>query len=163
MIYIPDQKIFEVQEFFSPQIIANHSDKYGNVNKSIWRLMDSRVLWTAVQLRNEFGTMIINDYLWNGSNFNRGYRDPISLIDNNHFIQTGEIIAEWSSFTSQHCFGRALDSKFKKVLVDEVRKYIIDNDGKDIFKYITAIEKEVSWLHFDTRNYKIKNERFFIF
>jgi len=161
--YIPSPKIFKPQEIFPPHIIDKYTNKSGDIYQAIWRLMDSRTLWTAVKLRELFGTMIINDYLWGGHNLNRGFRDPITLIDKNHFIQTGEIIAEWSSFTSQHCFGRALDSSFKKVLAENVRVYIIQNKGRDEFKYITAIEKEVSWLHFDVRNFKNGHERFFIF
>lgn len=163
MFFIPDPKIFTPEEIFPPHIIAAHTDKNGNIGKHIWRLMNSRILWTAVQLRGLFGTMIINDYPWGGKNSNRGYRDPISLIDVNHFMKTGDIRAQWSSFTSQHCFGNGIDSTFKKILAHEVRKYIIDHSTKDEFKYITAMEKEVTWLHFDGRNFTNGNDKIFIF
>lgn len=161
--YIPDPKIFRPEEIFPIHIIQQYTDKNGNLNVSIWRLMDARTLWTAVRLRKLFGTMIINNYLWGGQNHNRGYRDPISLIDYGHFKQTGEIIAQWSSFTSQHCYGRALDSSFKNILAQDVRKYIIQHSNMDAFKFITAIEKEVSWFHFDTRNFQSGSDRFFLF
>lgn len=163
MFYIPPVKMFRPEEFFSPHIIQRYTDGNGNIQPWIWGLMDSRVTWTSVQLRKQFGTMIMNDYLWGGDNENRGFRDPISLIDLEEYKETGVISASWSSFTSQHCFGRAGDSKFKKILAEEVRHYIIQNSGKEDFKYITAIEKEVSWFHFDVRNFKIAQQRFFIF
>lgn len=163
MIYIPPVKLFKPQEIFPPHIIDKYTDRNGNIDKQIWRLMDSRALWTIVQLRNLFGPMTMNDYLWGGNNKNRGFRDPISLIDLDKYNETGVISASWSSFTSQHCFGRAGDSKFKKILAEEVRQYIIQNSGKEEFKFITAIEKEVSWFHFDIRNFKLQDQRFFIF
>lgn len=161
--YIPDPKIFRPQEIFPPWIIKKYTDDNDQLRPTIWRLMDSRVLWTAIQLRKLFGPMIINDYAWGGKNKNRGYRDPIALIDQMHFSKTGIIRASWSSFTSQHCHGRALDGTFKNNLAEEVRKYIIRHEDRDEFKYITAIEKEVSWFHFDSRNYKNGDQRFFLF
>lgn len=163
MFYIPPEKYFKVQEFFPPHIVQKHTDAHGNILDKIWRLMDSRILWTSTQLRKQFGPMIINDYLWGGNNKNRGFRDPISLIDQDHYMKTGDIIASWSSFTSQHCLGNGVDSSFKNHLAEDVRSYIIANKGKDSFKYITAIEKEVSWLHSDCRNFKHGDDRFFIF
>lgn len=163
MIYIPPVKYFKPQEFFPPHIVKMHTGKSGVIDDTIWRLIDSRMPWTAVQLRLQFGPMIINDYLWGGKNKNRGYRDPLSLIDQDHYVKTGAIIASWSSFTSQHCLGNALDSSFKNHLAQDVRSYIIANKGKESFKYITAIEKEVSWLHIDSRNFMHGDDRFFIF
>ena len=125
--------------------------------------MDSRVTWTAVQLRKLFGTMICNDYLWGGKNTNRGFRNMIELIDWEYYKQTGEIITFFSSITSQHCYGRGLDSTFKKILVKDVRDYIIKHNDKEEFKYITALEKDVPWLHFDVRNFQMLDKRFFIF
>jgi len=163
MFYIPPKKYFKPQEFFPPHIVQAHTGPGGAILPHIWRLMDSRIVWTAVELRKQFGTMIINDYLWGGKNKNRGYRDPISLIDQDHYMATGEIIASWSSFTSQHCLGNGVDSSFKNHLAEDVRSYIIANSESESFKYITAIEKEVEWLHIDSRNFKNGDERFFIF
>ena len=160
--YIPDPKIFQVEEFFSPTTIHKQLND-GKPLSLLWRLMDSRVTWTAVQLRNLFGTMICNDYLWGGKNINRGYRNVIEIIDWEHYKQTGEIITFFSSLTSQHCHGRGLDSTFKKILAHDVRDYIIKNNRRSEFKFITAIEKEVPWFHFDVRNFKMQDERFFIF
>jgi len=161
--YIPNPNIFRPEEIFPPWIVDQYRDKNKNINKTIWRLTDSRLLWTAVQLRGLFGKMTVNNYLWGGSNDERGYRDPIRLIDIKHFKQTGVIRASWSSFTSQHCFGRALDSTFKNYLVKDIIKYIMTNNERNEFKYIMAIEKETRWFHFDIRNFKIANQRFFIF
>jgi|GEM_PF-477956 len=161
--FIPDQRIFKPQEIFPPHIIKQHLREGDWIDPQIWRLMDSRVLWTAEQLRKLFGPMIVNDYMWGGVFDDRGYRDPMTLIDHAYYKESGEIRASWSSFTSQHCSGRALDSSFKNILAVDVRSYIISNQNKEEFKYITAIEKEVSWFHFDVRNFKAGDARFFLF
>ena len=161
MFYIP--KHFPPQEFFPKKLIEQYSTPKG-VKDLIWTLMDSRLLWTADQLRIEFGSMVINDYLYGGKNQYRGYRPAIELIDTKKFKETGEIIPLFSSFTSQHCNGRALDGSFKNILAQDVVKYIIKHPTKDIFKFITGIEKEVNWLHVDTRNFIPTTEnRFYLF
>ena len=153
-MYTP--KYFSIEEIFPKNLV-----KQGN-HKQLWRLMDDRILWTADQLRKLFGTIIINDYMWGGKNQYRGFRDFQALIDLDYLSEHLDIIPKWSSFTSQHCFGRALDCKFKNELVQDVRSFIIKNEDREEFKYITAIEKEVSWLHIDVRNYAGMH-RFFIF
>ncbi|MGD9156793.1 MAG: hypothetical protein PVG39_00165 [Desulfobacteraceae bacterium] len=149
MYYKP--KHFVVEEIFPPGIIAEHNS-IGKLDQ-IWRLMDWRVLWTQDQLRERYGSMICNDYLWGGSNQYRVYRPAIGLIDWDYFRRFREVKAKWSSFTSQHCFGRASDSKFKKVTTEEVRQDIKRNPDHEAFRYITAVEDKVSWLHFDTRSW----------
>lgn len=160
MYYVP--KHFHPKEIFSSQVIHYHSIN-NNVLNSIWRLMDSRVLWTADQLRDIFGPMIVNDYMFGGNNEQRGFRDPLELLDKNHYNNTNQYKPLFSSFTSQHCFGRALDTKIVNYLSETVRQYIIRNKKKEQFKHITAIEKNVSWLHFDTRSYKKEQKGFLIF
>jgi len=157
MYYKP--KYFEPEEIFSKQVIKEHSIG----SNSIWRLMDSRVLWTADKLRELFGTIIVNDYLFGGKNQHRGFRNPLELIDLEHLKLIQAFKPTFSSFTSQHCFGRALDLTLKKLFAEDARQYIIKNKKKEVFKYITAIEEKVSWLHFDTRNYKKDEKGFLIF
>lgn len=160
MYFVP--KYFNPYEIFSKKVIKKHSIG-GVILNSIWRLMDSKTLWTADKLREEFGSIIINDYSFKGNNQQRGFRDPMELIDLEHYKKTLQFKTYFSSFTSQHCFGRALDMSTKKVLVKDARTYIIKNKKKEVFKYITAIEKKVSWLHFDTRNFKKEQKGFLLF
>jgi len=149
MYYQP--KHFAAEEIFPPETIAEH--KSSGKFDQIWRLMDGRVLWTQDQFRERFGTMVCNDYMWGGSNRYRVYRPIIALVDWDHYRRFREIRVAWSSFTSQHCHGRGSDSKFKKVTAEEVRQDIKKNPDHEAFKYITAVEDKVSWLHFDTRSW----------
>jgi hypothetical protein len=98
-------------------------------------LIDERVLMTLDQLRDAFGTCIVNDWSWGGPYSESGLRNPECDV---------------YSATSQHTFGRAMDCKFDHVYAEDVRKHVIAH--KDTFPYIRFIEDEVDWFHFDVRN-----------
>lgn len=127
-------KYFELYEMLPYSFYAQrHSD-----GDRLWQwLFDWRMPWTADRLRELYGPATINDYYWGGRNHYSGWR-PWDC-------KTG---AEWS----QHKFGRAGDQKFKYVTAEEVRE-AIKNEDRSEFQYITCIEEDTSWLHFDCRNF----------
>lgn len=154
-------KYFKAEEFFSPSVIEEEKKK-GSIGM-IWRLIDSRIIWTADKIREHFcgigkqgntDVMIMNDYLWGGKNKYRGYRSiEIDIIKNkNNF-----------SSTSQHCFGRGIDYKFRHTTVDEVRNDILNNPNAERYQYITAVELEVSWNHNDVRSWNKAQNGIFAF
>lgn len=100
-----------------------------------WILLDDRVLKTLDTLREVFGPTYMNNWYWGGNNQYKGLRPFDS-----------EIGAKYS----QHLFGRAADPTFKNVTVEFVRNYVFKNQDK--FPYITAIEMNIPWFHFDVRN-----------
>ena len=105
----------------------------------LWLMFDDRALWTADQLWELYGpTVIANDWYWGGNNRYRGWRPWNCKV---------------GADLSQHKFGRALDQKFKYATAEEVRQDIKKDPWKDEFQYIKSIEDNVSWLHFDTRNW----------
>lgn len=152
--YIPEH--FVPEELFPRKTISDHTNN-GIIAGSVWRLIDSRIAWTADQLRERFGVMVANDYKFGGDSQYRGYRPPVELIDQKQFKNTGQIVPTFSSFTSQHCFGRALDLIPKKVTAQEIREDIRKNPLRYEYQFITAVEKDVSWFHFDVRNYGTEN------
>ena len=160
MYYKP--KYFEPEEIFSKLVVENHTvrNKSGErsyIDNSIWRLMDERILKTLDLLRMDYGPVIVNDYKWGGQNQYRGYRPAIELIAHSESMIDGKFIPKFSSFTSQHCHGRAIDCKFKYHEAEYIR-YQIKNDQSFItFSHITAVEKDVSWLHFDVRPWNKTN------
>lgn len=129
MSYIP--KHFVIEEITSPDICDP-------LNPNQWFLFDNRILWTADQLRKRYGKLICNTWSWNGMHTFRGFRPWACQV---------------GSRNSQHKLGRALDLIPIEVDVDEIRNEIIANPNREEFKYITAIESDVSWLHIDCRNY----------
>lgn len=150
-MYIPIY--FSLEEIFSEEFLYLNGK-----HENLWRLMDERLLWTADQLRELYGATVINDYKWRGWNQLRGYRGVVDLLDKRHVILTGQIRAITSTFTSQHCFGRALDLTFKKHRAADVRMEIIKDLDRPAFKYITAVEMDVDWLHIDVRNWDRKEK-----
>lgn len=103
-------------------------------DSKLWLLFDDRALKTLDMLRKEFGPVTINNWKVGGLLSQRGFRT-----------------ANVGAVFSQHRFGRAFDCNFKNVSVEEVRQQCKLNQKK-CFKYITAIEDDVSWFHFDVRN-----------
>jgi len=114
---------------------------YEGRREKAWRLFDPRILWTADRLRELYGPVYVNNWFWGGPNQWGGWR-PGNCPKGAKF--------------SQHKFGRALDLKFKNTTAEEVRADIRANNDRPApgaFRHITCIEKGVSWLHIDCRNY----------
>ena len=125
-MYIP--KHFEPQELVPPAIFDARGDKS-------LELIDDRVLITLDKLRNLFGPCTINNWPWGGLLTQSGLR-------------TSD--AKEYSPTSQHTFGRAMDCKFENTTAAQIRKYLISH--LQARPYITFIEDDVNWFHFDVRN-----------
>ena len=123
-------KYFRIEELVPVAIAKNYKEK-------AWMFLDEDALITLDQLREKFGKIKVNDYLFGGKNQFRGLRPQNCKI---------------GAKLSQHRFGRAFDCIFLDANIDDVRAYITANE--DEFPYINAIEMGVSWLHFDTRNIK---------
>jgi hypothetical protein len=129
MSYIP--KHFKIEELVSPDICDPS-------NPNQWFLFDERILITADRLRERYGVMYCNTWMWGGQHTFRGFRTWATKV---------------GSANSQHKLGRALDLIPMCVDVDKVRNDIIANPTREEFEYIMAIELGVPWLHIDCRNY----------
>lgn len=125
-MYLP--RHFQAYELVPPAIFASRKDKS-------FELIDERVLITLDTLRDTFGPCTVNDWHWHGS-----------------FEQSGLRTSDAPKYspTSQHTFGRAMDCKFKEHLAADVRHQVIQN--RLLFPYITFMEDDIDWFHFDVRN-----------
>ena len=112
-------------------------------NGFAWTFFDERALKTIDHLRELFGTIFINT--WNlpkniikiyGYHQFRGYRSQYCKIG-----------AEFSA----HKFWKAFDCIFVEAKAFEIRNYIFEHPEE--FPYITAVEIEISWLHFAVINW----------
>lgn len=105
-----------------------------------YRLFDSRLLRLIDYMRQEYGPMTINDWVYGGERTESGLRVP-GMEDYKPF--------------SQHTFGRAIDSILSEVSAAEVREDF-SNGYHDCFlveeNIQVTFETNVSWLHVDTRN-----------
>jgi len=125
-MYIPEY--FIAEELVPPRV-------YNYKKELSWELIDDRVLITLDQLRDEYGSITVNNWKWGGDREWSGLRTPDS---------------PWYRPYSQHTFGRASDCIFNDTNVKKVRKDILDNPER--FPCINSVELQTSWLHFDVRN-----------
>jgi hypothetical protein len=123
---------FIIQELVPPDI-------YAALGERAWELLDSRALETLQQLRNTFGSLIVNNWHKAGAYKESGLRSFTT--------STG------AKF-SQHKYGRAFDCKFKGATPREVASYVLKRATE--FPYLTTIENPdatPTWFHFDVRNH----------
>lgn len=120
-------KHFKIQELVPKHVYKDRGDK-------AWYLLDDRALETLDQLREQFGPVTVNNWMWGGGRQWSGLRTEQSPV---------------GTMYSQHRLGRAFDPLFR-VDIDEVRSYVLDHP--DEFPYIRGIEMKVAWLHFDLGN-----------
>ena len=148
--YIPNEKYFSIKEFVSESLYIFY--KSLGRTSSLWRLFDNRTLMFTDALREVYGPVYINTWSIPKqiSNFNhRGFREMGCNVG-------GEF--------SQHRFGRALDMHFGEIGVGDVRRDLINNRvSRGGLEYITAIEKDVNWLHVDCRNWDVEKNGIFLF
>lgn len=130
-------KYFRLEELVPPELFEEYSSK-GQAYK-LWWIFDRNTLYVADRLREDYGPMTCNDWLWDGERVNSGFR-PFNLSD-------------LGASLSQHKFGRALDLIPTQVHPDRIREDI-RNKKSPYMEKIQAIESNISWLHFDMRNNK---------
>lgn len=126
-------KHFKLQELI-PEGLFNQ------INEQGWELLDDRALMTLDALREKFGSMTINNYAWGGN------RNWSGLRTEGFYKSTDAYL----SSRSQHKYGRAFDVIFKDHTSKSVRDYIVKNPEE--FPYITFLEIDIDWFHFDVRN-----------
>lgn len=119
-------KHFNVQEFVFPELY----DVYGD--ESI-QFISKNIILTAIQLREIFGVMYINTWLFGGDLKYRGLRPydcPIGALK------------------SSHKTGKAIDFHFKNATTEEVREYILKN--RFSFPLVNRMEMDTdTWIHLD--------------
>lgn len=132
-------KYFSLKELLPKEVYVDLSEA-GSINFGWW-ILDERALKCLDLLREEFGTIIVNDWKWGGNNQYRGFR-PFDC----------EVGAKYS----QHKFGRGFDCVFKHAQPKLVSLYIMERQkdgwGSGVFRYITWTKVYSTWLHFDVRN-----------
>lgn len=128
--YIP--KYFKIQELVDPETFAA-------LGTRCWILFRPELLWTIDEIRVFFDRpVLINNWIFGGTLKYRGFR-PSSCKVGAKF--------------SQHKFGCAVDFDVRDMTANEVRKKIMDNyKTSKAFQHITAMERNVTWVHIDLRN-----------
>lgn len=119
---------FELQEFVHPEIYR----RIGNRSADFLHPLLAR---TIQELRNRFGKIIINDWLWGGE-----------LVDSGLRLPQGTVGADLSA----HRFGCAADIKIETVIPIDVQQQIMQH--QHIYPHITRMENAditKTWLHIE--------------
>jgi hypothetical protein len=131
-----------MKEFYKPKHFKAYElvdkETYEKFGENSFMFFDVIALKTLDGVREYFGKPItVNNWKSGGSMDSRGLR---TIKD-----KTGAAYG-------QHRFGRAFDFSVQGMTAEEVRKIIIENQDKEPFNNISAIELNVSWIHIDFRN-----------
>jgi len=128
-------KYFSLYELVPKKIYESVSIKE---HDKLWFIFDERALITLDRLRERYGRATVNNWKQDGDLQLRGYRPPTASVGTKY---------------SQHRYGRGFDSNFANASPDEIRSDIENHFTDETFEFITCIEMNITWLHFDTRNW----------
>ena len=124
-------RFFKIQELVDKATY----DKFGD---KAWMFFRPEALEALDDLRSFFGVPItVNNWHEGGSFQYRGFRPRSCTVG-----------AEYS----QHRLGNAFDCDIAGITADEARKRILDKQDDLKLMYITRLEDDVNWLHFDLAN-----------
>lgn len=125
--------MYKCAHFRIEELVPQHV--FEDRGQQAWMLLDSAALIALDALREKFGPITVNNWVWGGDRQWSGLRTAQSPFGSQY---------------SQHRFGRAFDCLFRDTTAEEARQYILANPCE--FPLITSMELGTSWLHFDTRN-----------
>ena len=142
--YIP--KHFMLQELVPRETYRDHGQR-------AWKFLNPLALWTLDALREEYGPVIVNDWIWDGQWSYRGYRPAGCKV---------------GAKDSAHRHGNAFDCNFKGFDAERVRQDLFMSVKKNVppkecFKYITEVETGISWFHFAVTNHNRDADGIFVF
>jgi len=119
---------FQLEELVHPDIYEKCGDRSAD-------FLHPMLAPTVQDIRDEFGRLIINDWLWGGRFESSGLRLPHGTV---------------GAMLSAHKFGTAADLKFDDADPQQVQSYILTNIDK--WPHITRMEnakKTKTWLHLE--------------
>ena len=119
---------FQLQEFVHPVI-------FNRIGGRSLDFLHPHLVLAVQDLRDTFGPIVVNDWMWGGRFRDSGLRMP-----------NGTVGAELSA----HRFGTAVDLKFADVTAEDVQSEILLSPGE--YSSITRMEnaaKTRSWLHLE--------------
>jgi len=119
-------------------------DIYNKFGEIAWSFFDPRLLITLDLLREKLNKPIFaNDWQVHGRFDERGFRCiQCELVK--------KAIKEKRLYVSPHMTGQGVDFDVEGLVAEEVRQWIIKK--QNILPYPIRMEKNVSWLHLDTRD-----------
>ena len=140
MLQILDSTVYKPEHFKPWELVP--PEIFGAFGDKSLAFLDARILWTADAIREHFNVpAVVNNY---------NSARPEEYV----YSDSGFRLSPVGAATySQHLYGRALDIKLKGVDAETARIEIKAKwKSEPAFRFITAVELDVSWLHIDCRN-----------
>lgn len=127
---------YRCQHFIIEELVDPETHRlYG---ERAWQFFDVVALYSLDGIREFFDASVtVNNWIWGGRFTQRGYRGGNTQI---------------GAVRSQHRNGRAFDCDIKGVSAEDARRQILAHQDAPRLRFITCLETDVSWLHFDCRN-----------
>lgn len=131
------KKYFKIEELVCKHVFTKYKED------QMWMFFSTQVLETLLVLRRDIinRPFVINNWKNGGSYSQRGLRCNCCQL-------VKEKTALEKVYMSAHCLGHAFDVTVIGLSAEEARKQIEMNKHK--LPYPIRIEKDVTWLHFDT-------------
>lgn len=144
--YIP--KYFEPYELLPPELYTYDMYVDESARERAYELIDERLLITIDIIRGEIikAPLICNTWYQDGNRRYSGLRTKDCKIG----------VRE-----SQHKLGKAVDLICNKYTAYQMRQKILDN--QHLLPYPIRIERDVSWLHIDTKDMDYKGKKIYLF
>lgn len=132
-------RFFRIEELVWPEFHEQRQRR----GDALFMAFDARAPLTLDRLRERYGPLVVNDWLWGGEFTLSGLRPFGSGV---------------GAALSQHIFGRAFDCKFRQVEAGEVRAELLAGRRRgagETFEHVARIEAfpGMGWFHFDTGNH----------
>lgn len=134
--------IYKPVYFTIDELVCEHVyDRFGEI---AWQFFDQRLLISIDLLRERLNKPIfVNDWQVHGEFSQRGLRCTKCQL-------VASAVMEGRVYCSPHITGQAVDFDVQGLLAEEVRQWIVKNEK--ILPYPIRLERDVSWVHLDTRD-----------
>lgn len=130
-------KYFGIKELVCPHVY----EKWGGGS---WQFLDKRMLENLEWIREKLGKpIIVNNWAKGGQYSQRGLRCNCCIL----VIEKTDLR---KVYLSAHIQGQAVDFNVVGMDAESVRQWIIDH--ADELPYPCRLERDVSWIHMDTRS-----------
>jgi len=134
MLYKP--RHFDLEELACPHVFK----KFGEV---AWQFFDDKLLMTLDLVRDQLGPIYVNNWKEGGEFDERGFRClQCSLVQ--------DAIKKGTLYVSPHMTGQGADFDVHGMDAGKVRLWLVANQIK--LPYPIRLEKNVTWVHLDTRD-----------
>ncbi len=133
--------MYQPRHFNIYELTCKHVyDKFGD---TAFQIFDEKLLRTLDLLRDHLGSITVNTWHEGGQYSQRGFRClKCSIVQDNIMSST--------DYVSAHMTGQAADFDVRGLKSEIVRQWIIDN--QILLPYPVRLERDVDWVHCDTRD-----------